>query len=462
MQMEDQILTPSCDICKDVAFCLDKYPSLCEPQNFKDYHLNVSQEYLLKYISGLMCKCRLSQHCEIHEKLKRYHINAEKVWEKATLSQDLFCNLNNCLKRQVINNYLVKIRDILIKEKPINILNFYCIQKVVDLELSQCMNFESCPDFEFNLSIVTRLLSEKITIREAQALIFNYKNAEIADRLIFYIDTMPKPEFHSMGLYTPNGNKLIYLDSNIFMEFEKMPEGSTLWQAIEQSIEHCDYYYSPSHLEDISKRELSHEPINPLLSTIEKITSGLFIHRMDSTVRFDYESPSSSYQRFNNENSKQISKLVEERRINMLQSGDLFSPQYQTKGHKQGINNKDLFGRDCELLEVALKQIGATFTLSDIKDLDIKNIEYKDLNDIIYKLFEAMDILNYWHESLKNKQRLRSSIHDIEHLIYAIYSNIFVTNDKRLYNRSKAILAYIAPDIYVMSLNEFQDFLRKE
>lgn len=460
--MDDQIFTPSCDICMDVAFCLGRYPLLCEPQNLKDYHLNVYQEYLLKYTSGLMCKCKSCCHHEIQEKLDHYRINAAKVWETSIPSQELFCNLDNCLKKNLINDHLIKIRDALIEERPIGVLNVYYVQKVLDLNLTQCVDCESCLDFMFNLHIVTHLLSGKMTIKEAQAAIYYDKHAGISDHLAFLASIMPEPEFHITETYTPNGKKLIYLDSNVFMEIEKVPEDGEFRQAIERSKEHCDYYYSPSHLEDILKRELSNESVSPILSTIEKITNNLFIHRVDNTVRLDYESPYSSYQRTNNEISKQISKLIEEKQISRLTSGDLFFPQYHTEDHKREINNKDLFGRDRKLLEIALGKAGSTFTLDSIKNLDIGNIKYGTLNDIIYKLLRAMDILNYRHEPLKNIQKLRSSIHDVEHLIYATYSNIFVTDDKSLYHRSKAILAYITPNVKVMRPSEFQESLWKE
>lgn len=454
--MDTQIFTPSCDICMDVSFALDRYPSLCKTQSVIYYHLNVYQEYLLKYISSLGCKCRSCHHYEIQEKLERYRDNAAEVWEAAIPLEEMFCNLDDCLKKNLINYHLVKIRDVLIEDQPIGVLNFYYMMKVLDLDLPRCVDCGSCLDFMSNLSIVTRLISKKMTIKEAKAAIYYDKQAGISDQLISLANIMTEPEFHITGSYTPNGKKLIYLDSNIFMDIEKVPESSELWQAINRSKKYCDYYYSPSHLEDILKRELSNESVTPILSTIEQITNNLFIHRVDNTMRLDYESPSSSYKRTDNEISKRISGLIEEKQISRLKSGDLFFPQYHTEDHKREINNKDLFGRDCKLLEVALRQAGATFTLDSIKNLDIRNIKYETLNDIIYKLLRAMDILNYRHEPLKNDKKLRSSVHDVEHLIYATYSNIFVTNDRPLYHRSKAILTYITPNMRVMLPNEFQ------
>lgn len=172
-------------------------------------------------------------------------------------------------------------------------------------------------------------------------------------------------------------------------------------------------------------------------------------------MRLDYELPQLSYKRTNNNNSKQITELVEKSHIETIKAGELFFPEYNTSMHKKEINNKDLFGRDSEMLENVLMMTGATFYLNNTKNLDIKKIKCAELNDIIYKFLKAMDILNFRHEPLKNTQKLQSSVHDTEHLIYATYSNIFVTNDTILYHRSKAILGHLTPNIQVMKLKEF-------
>lgn len=461
--MDSQIFIPSCDICGDITFFLDRYPCLFKPQRFENYRLNVYQEYLLRYTSNVLDQCKSCPQPEVQAKIKTGITMAKDVWCNSISNQKLFCQLDNCVMKEFINDDLIKIRDTLIEENPIGVLNFYYVQKIIDLNLPRCANCWSCLDFISNLEIVVKLITQEMTVKEAKKRVYFNNKADITDQLLQLAGVSTKPKFHTMKIYEKSDKKLVYLDSNIFMELEKVSQDCEFKQAILNSKKDYDYYYSPSHLEDILKRDLLDISVDPILSTIGEITEGLFIHRFDDTMRLDYELPQSSYKRTNNNTSKQITELVEKNHIESIKAGELFFPKYNTSMHKREINNKDLFGRDSELFKNALMITGATFNLNDTKNLDIKKIKYVELNDIIYKFLNAMDILNFRHEPLKNTQKLRSSVHDTEHLIYATYSDIFVTNDIPLYHRSKAILGHLTPNIQVMKLEEFlSDITRKK
>lgn len=460
--MDSQMFIPSCVICNQIIYLLDKYSDLRKPQETNSYHFNVFQEYLLNYISGVLDQCKLCINPKIQEKMKSYFDSTKDIWNKAISKQELFYQIDSCSQKKIINKHLIKIRKILIEGNLIDILNSYYLQKIIDLNIPRCTDCLSCIDFISNINIIAGLINQTMTVKEAKEILYYNQQLDIIDTLFELTNGSPKPRFNTTKLYNKSDKRLVYLDSNIFMDIENKTPNINEMQAILFSKQHYDYYYSPSHLEDIFKRDLSDVSVVPILSIIEEITDGLFIHRVDDIMRLDYELPQHSYQRTNNENSKQITEMVERYHINTIEAGIHFFPQYHTSKHKRDINNKDLFGQDRELLEKALSMVGAVFNLDDVKSLDINNIKYKELNDIIYKLLKAMDILSFYCENSRNIKKLRSSVHDTEHLIYATYADILVTNDKKLYHRSKQILGYTMPNIKVMKFEEFKLFITQD
>ena len=219
--MDSQIFIPSCDICGDITFLLDRYPCLFEPQTFENYHLNVYQEYLLRYTSNVYNQCKSCSYPEVHTKIETGITMAKDVWRNAISNQKLFCQLDNCVKKEFINDDLIKIRDILIEENPIDVLNCYYVQKIIDLNLPRCANCLSCLDFISNLEIVVKLITQKMTVKKAKEIVYFNKKADIADQLSQLVNVSPKPKFHTIKIYEKSDKKLVYLDSNIFMELEK-------------------------------------------------------------------------------------------------------------------------------------------------------------------------------------------------------------------------------------------------
>ena len=52
-------------------------------------------------------------------------------------------------------------------------------------------------------------------------------------------------------------------------------------------------------------------------------------------------------------------------------------------------------------------------------------------------------------------------MHDVEHIIYALYADCFVTDDKKLYERAKTIFGYVAPHITVLKINELAEYIER-
>jgi len=443
--MNNKDYEPLCGLCNEIVYILDK-DELLTKEN-ESYRINVAQGYLYKYIENVLKKCDL---CNINNNLiilKNYFEKNKGVWKNSQCNMKNFLKKTDCELKEIINKDLEYICNAFIENESIEIFDFYYIQTIVELHLPRCVNCSSCLAFISNLEIVVKLLNKTMTIDDAKKENHVYKLADISDRLIAEYIKSPQMEFNIAGSYFKNKDKLlVYLDSNIIMEYEK---DASFWKIIQNSKDCHDYYYSPSHLEDILKRKQSEKDI---LDIIMIFTESRFIHRVNTGVRFHYESPHSSYKRVDTDTSKSISSITEDYKIEKITANGLYYPEYNTTLHKIKINNKILNLTSVEFINV-FDQINPQFTLNDIRNMDLQKTEYNYLNYVIHTLVNVMDVLNY--KSEKETKKIRTSVHDIEHLIYAAYSDIFVTLDTKLLNRSKSIYNHIVPNIRVMNIDEF-------
>lgn len=496
VDLENFFLLPSDGVSTELLFFLEKYTEqLCGQYDVGLFRLNSYQAFLFQYISQII---ELGIHTEIEQKLVRYYQKAYKVWKSAYVSQKEFfefingedsrdngkeddrdCeedNINDrvsgkdshedCKIRAVLLDDLQLIRDVLLQEEPIGVLNFYFIFQLQKFSSKICMLHGECLDYYFNYKLIVDLINREIDTTEAKKRLHEWEKAKLTGRLIADAMKLKTPSFNIKGHYVPNEKKkLIYLDTNAIINVEKNEQSEKAKNVgykrslILKSKKNFDYYYSPSHVEDIQKRDSTVEPRESFLNLINEITDSIEIHRVGECVGFDYEDVYSCNRRVENSLSLDITKTIEDIRLQNISELSLFHPQYASERHRNTINNKDLFGKDRTLLEDALKAVRAPFKLDEVKGIFSSTIPYIKLNDIVYHFIYAFDVLQYWAEKKNEQGKIRSAVHDIEHIIYACYSDFFVTADNRLYHRAKGILDWIAPHVKTLQKSEFYDMI---
>lgn len=149
------------------------------------------------------------------------------------------------------------------------------------------------------------------------------------------------------------------------------------------------------------------------------------------------------------------------KRVEIWDTTDLISNlsiiKNQFKGSLKNSNTAYVCSKDekeiWELDEVK-KYIG-NFMLDTIDYNNVKS-DFKYVISIIDKLLLILNIVGYYRE--KNN-KMESSIHDESHIRYASNCDIFVTNDKRLMAKAKAIYYKIKSNTKVYNLNDFTSLL---
>lgn len=157
-------------------------------------------------------------------------------------------------------------------------------------------------------------------------------------------------------------------------------------------------------------------------------------------------------------------------KLKVLKSGDneLYYAKYDNENFRNKINNHDpenfLTNYSAEINEI-LKSKGLSYSIEQVKDGEY--ITYEDINSKIHELYEAMDCIGFKRDNLsikqdgtRNERKVRSSRHDIEHLLYAANADVFVTADARLYYRAVNIFKVLKKKVEVKRVRSFDELVQ--
>lgn len=226
--------------------------------------------------------------------------------------------------------------------------------------------------------------------------------------------------------------KLCYLDQNIFTSYING----------ESSIQMPDEYlvvYSPAHIEEINKspKEFHEKEMN----NISQKLNDLEILYRDNVAIAVYESPKFVYRRVNDETNSR--ELAEQYKILQDQFEECVFGEYRTDKKRQEYNSKnpDTFLIDhVELVNEILYKMQRSYTIEDIMEVKGMN-DYNIINGYIHDLYMVLDICGVKKDN--NERKVRSSRLDIEHLLYAYNTQMFVTDDEKLRCRAKNIFSVL-------------------
>lgn len=274
--------------------------------------------------------------------------------------------------------------------------------------------------------------------------------------------------------------KTLYLDHNIIIDIKDNRKPDFVQRINNLDKKEYQIFFSPAHIEEIAALKMRHgnndETVNSFLDQLGNITNSkalLPFERRDTAQRkrggiyLSEEHPKTTYQRViehyeNNsiaeEHQKEkISRGEEIQRktgitsletnfINIQEEIDRFKP----KLHQIIINNYPTLRQSYPGLlrsqaplcnEINFSYLGKKFPLHEMT---------------IEKIFEFLEARRYYPD--KSTQFL-SGLHDTTHAIYAAYCDIFITNDNKLKNKTKATYNWLGIKTLVLNPNEFIEHL---
>lgn len=390
--------------------------------------INLNKENLKKlneYCEAFLDECFFNYIIDKNKLVNLYNIFL-KI-ENNNIIIDLNSGINcdyNSFKKSFID--LIEITDI--QEKLINEMNINDNMDISDLK-EQLYNLKS------------KYLMYK-------------KNIEI-DRILDGYHKIDKvngsKEFHNRVEVTTN-KKLIYLDNNVINELEN---NENLFNEMLKLNEKFQIIYSSINVEEIARREKSNhiETINKL----SVLTNNIGVFRTnDNKIKIFNENPIYSYNRII-EVGLDLNNAIENYRELVNFDNTVEDNNYNTQKHRDYINSNNNIIEDDEcrdILSKALVKYGKNLSLEDYESMPISYFEsYSNLNSSIYALMNALMFVGYKPDKNKKKNTIRSGVYDIEHLIFASKSNIFLTHDKKFSQRATIIFKILNINTEVIYFN---------
>jgi hypothetical protein len=347
-----------------------------------------------------------------------------------------------------INKAIEEIINAILDENPELARNIY--GKLVSASTSfpiLCMNCVICYDLYFHMELLDGLFSEKVTLKEARQRIQAWKYSKYTDFANKSLKDAGRGKFARTPATT--SKNIIYPDQNIFSLFVNNEEVRENILRI-KSNGSIQFVYSPSHLEEVHKIDESKQQ-RVFLKAITEITENISLQpAIDDTISLFTEDP--AYPLDREAASSLATEAVE--LIKTLKDEDrfLYFEKYNDDNHRKLIaSNIAIFD---SLSSDDFSTIMFVCASNNLYKEQFKGLRaHSDIRNAIYALHDALDLLSFKRE--KSERTTRSSVHDVEHLIYAAKSSTFITNDKRLKARASQIYSFLGFEVKVQNLDDF-------
>lgn len=313
-------------------------------------------------------------------------------------------------------------------------------------EIVPCMECAPCYDFIFYSQTMQKFFSGVLTKKSLNDELHIWKKTQLRDEALTKIRGENSQYDFNKKPFKTSGTK-IYLDQNILSLYAQD-------EKIKSALNNfCDrgtfcFFYSPSNLEEINKIP-NDETKSQIIEALTAITKNVVVLPDGNVNSFFVEPPYYGLKRI--EKYEGSTEALEELKLISSNDRKMYLEKYDSAEHKQKIaNNQNIL----ESLTVEEFRKLISLSHSSLYDKEqFKNIESRtEALHAIYTLSNIFDLLGYKVD--KKEKTKKSSLHDIEHLIYGLDTDLFVTNDRKLQSRALQIYKFMGVKVKVVTLDE--------
>ncbi|HFC8841505.1 TPA: hypothetical protein ACFU1W_000004 [Neisseria oralis] len=260
--------------------------------------------------------------------------------------------------------------------------------------------------------------------------------------------------------------KYVYFDYNIvsYLRKNQFPELTEAFGNLDKKSHIV--VFSPAHLEDIAVTEMQDNHRSDIareeVKFLEKIChhNGLRPTKLHEPVEFFDESPFDCYKRvLEYYDINKIAEYIDKQVLAEANANN--TPEASPKSMANVPVDTVLVTHKAEIIS----DLAKAFNLSKNGTRKIFQWNFKQFKKD-FTLFEgyvnlAANCLERIGFKREKEENYRARLHDVSHIVYAAHTNIFVTDDKKLNLKTKAIYSSIDVPSKVMNRKEFIDYVLK-
>lgn len=361
--------------------------------------------------------------------------------------------MNNCESFGRIANFYWEIIERIILDRMLDeedfqdyIVNYgEDIAKIEGIPHNICWNCDNCITFVENRKLLYEYLvngeSVDLLIQNRQ---YTRKARSLDQALRHATKIKVSPAGFKREPYIPNQKKLVYLDHNVIDKFHK-DKGTRKRLTLGYSA--IQYIYSPAHLEDLIRMKDT-EQEEKVINTIQTITNSLFISQYQGNeLSLAYEDIKYSLQRVRKWN---VAPDIETYREVTTDDRAIFFPERTDENYTRLLTEQKITEHSKVVYILERYKNNISDNENHVKSVD--NLRYT-----INELINTMDLFGY--KTDKDYRAVKSGVHDIEHIIYAVGADIFVTYDKKLKCRTEFIYQMLGICTVVMDWKTYAEYV---
>ncbi|MEK3726605.1 hypothetical protein [Lysinibacillus sp. FSL W8-0953] len=359
--------------------------------------------------------------------------------------------MDSCFNYGIFAQYL----NMILKEIKQGKTDDYSTYKIYYIKLEEqlesgefeppCLDCDECLTFVENRRIVYGYLFNEKDLQWVIEQEQFVRKARGLDQILRHSTSIQvNPEDFKRIPFYPNNKTLVYLDHNVIDKFHKEEEKK---RRLVPGYADIQYVYSPSHLEEI-KRMNNKEEEQQVMDTIRVISSSLFISNFrGNKLCLAHEDPDYGISRVL---KSEVAPDVEAYRVITTDDRKIFYPERTNQIYTSRLTYDKVFNHE--------KIIAAceAFQWEEMIDEKGRVKHYTFVHQAIHALVRVLDDIGY--KTDKNRA-IKSSAHDIEHMIYAAGTDIFVTMDNSLKERSKLIYQRLGISTDVMDWDGYMEYV---
>lgn len=316
--------------------------------------------------------------------------------------------------------------------------------------INPCMGCAPCYDFIFYSQTLQKVLDGVLSKEELKRELHIWRKAQLADDALTKMrEGVSNNDFNKVPVELV-GTK-IYLDQNALSLYAQCNDVKKRLDDLNLD-ENINFFYSPSNLEEIYKIPDPKEK-SLIIEALSELTDNTAILPAEDKNSFFKEDPLFGLNRIAKFDGS--TEALEELRLVSSKDREIYLEKYNTQEHKQRIaNNDDIFNSltENEFRELVFLSHSSLYEKSNFKNITSRTTALH----VIYTLSNMLDLLGYKVD--KKEKTQKSSLHDIEHLIYGLDSDLFVTNDRKLQYRAMQIYKFMNSKVKVITLEALMNF----
>lgn len=262
--------------------------------------------------------------------------------------------------------------------------------------------------------------------------------------------------------------KILYLDYNVVSYFRTGNFSEKISFEQKNIVDFLKRKYSiafsPAHLEDIAASKIRCGTSDEIIKNeIDFLTYLAENHSMRPITRekleiYYDEYPIDCYKRVIKyyENNNWAEKIEKELIYEANENKSSTPREMNNLPQNKVLDNVDYK----KLISFHLIQNGLLDSDGFLKSLTWTFVDIKERFNVVEMYINIaaniLEYIGYYRESNKN---FRSRMHDVSHIIYGAYSDLFISEDKKIRKKAQAIYSMLKIPTRVLSLSEFKEEL---